>query len=721
MTLIRELNRFIFWKHLGILTAGLVLGIGCAHEQKVERTEPVPVIQERRPISSGKYRSVVLFDLDADGNLDVVAGGAAPTTLSISYGDGNGRISGAQFLPVSGDVQSIAVGDVNNDQLTDIVFSVQQESSGIMVWTQREGRRWEKSAGPTNMNRYQGITTADFNRDGFIDIAAANATAVSDGGVQVWLGDGQGNWRNQTGPTASGIFMDVASADFNADGILDLAAAGWGIDGELRVWFGDGTGNWSTGAPVNEGSYYGIRAADIDADGHLDLLAATFRAGVEVFYGLGNGRFLNPVKLQNWGSFWDVHVLDFERDGTPEVLATSNDGNGIAAWRIIDRRNWKVDRGRFPVTRTYFELAVGDLNQDGFKDVCAASFGEGIKFWHGREDVPYTSITTAVTRPVTTAPTQRVQVVEENDAYTTINGFPEYKIGAGDILEITLWQAASPTREEVLIRPDGKISFGFVEDLYVEGLTPTQLDNRLVAYYREFVKNPRIDVVVKEYKSKYVAMTGSVGGGIRTSGAGTGAGRYPLTGKVRLLEMLARTGGPNRDANLREVRVRRKSGETFALNLYRAIYQGDPSQDIVLNDGDLIFFSTLVLDANRVFVFGEVANPGVIKLAESNMQLFDAIAEAGGPTVFAVKRETKLVRGSVTNPEIIAIDLKKLLEEGDQTQNVALNSGDFIYVPRSVFGDVNVFWSRVKPLFQMIIAPARAINEWDRAYDVLND
>jgi polysaccharide export outer membrane protein len=309
--------------------------------------------------------------------------------------------------------------------------------------------------------------------------------------------------------------------------------------------------------------------------------------------------------------------------------------------------------------------------------------------------------------------------VEENDVYTTAGGFPEYKLGPGDILEITLWQGVEPQKESVLIRPDGRISFGFVEDLYVRGLTPTQLDRQLSDYYREYVRNPRIDVTVKEYNSKSVAMTGAVGGGIRTSAAGTGAGKYPLYGKVRLLEMLALAGGPNRDANLREVRVRRTNGETFALNLYRAIYQGDPSQNIILNDGDWIYFPTLVLDANRVFVFGEVASPGVIKLPESNMQLFDAVAEAGGPTVFAVKRQTKIVRGSATHPEIIDVDLKKLLEEGDQTQNVALNSGDFIYVPRSFMGDVNIFWQRIRPLFELVIAPARTVNEWDEALDTL--
>jgi protein involved in polysaccharide export with SLBB domain len=118
-------------------------------------------------------------------------------------------------------------------------------------------------------------------------------------------------------------------------------------------------------------------------------------------------------------------------------------------------------------------------------------------------------------------------------------------------------------------------------------------------------------------------------------------------------------------------------------------------------------------------VFGEVSEPGSIKLPESNMRIFDAILEAGGPTVFARKREAKIVRGDINNPEIIPVDLKRLLEEGDQTQNVLLSSGDLVYVPRSAFGDINQFWQRVRPIFELVYSPARIVNEWDRALDTL--
>ena len=57
------------------------------------------------------------------------------------------------------------------------------------------------------------------------------------------------------------------------------------------------------------------------------------------------------------------------------------------------------------------------------------------------------------------------------------------------------------------------------------------------------------------------------------------------------------------DADLKSIRVRRKSGQTMALNLYQAIIKGDDSQDIVLDNGDLIYLPSLSKDGNRVYVF----------------------------------------------------------------------------------------------------------------------
>jgi hypothetical protein len=58
---------------------------------------------------------------------------------------------------------------------------------------------------------------------------------------------------------------------------------------------------------------------------------------------------------------------------------------------------------------------------------------------------------------------------------------------------------------------------------------------------------------------------------------------------------------------------------------------------------------------------------------------------------------------------------------GDQSQNVALVSGDMVYVPRSGWGSINLFAKRIRPLLELLLWPARVVNDWDRAYDVVTD
>jgi protein involved in polysaccharide export with SLBB domain len=101
------------------------------------------------------------------------------------------------------------------------------------------------------------------------------------------------------------------------------------------------------------------------------------------------------------------------------------------------------------------------------------------------------------------------------------------------------------------------------------------------------------------------------------------------------------------------------------------------------------------------------------------MRLFDAISKAGGATVFASTDATRVVRGDPASPEIITADLKSLIEEGNLAQNVVLASGDMVYVPRSGWGNINLYNQRIRPLFELILWPARTVIDWYTAADII--
>ncbi len=733
-------NILKLFKILLLLAAWVIaIGItGCA--KNIENSAPLPVIPKADGLASaGKFRAVVIADMDNDGNLDVVGGASSPGMVTINFGDGKGGISGPQNLPVIGNVRSVAVVDVNEDGLADIVFSVQKESSGIRVLLNQSKHQWKLEKGPIEINKYEGIRTADINGDGHMDIIAANATSATQGGIQVWLGDGKGNWPVESGPTISGKYMDVLVADLNHDGNLDLIGSGWGTHGALRVWLGDSTGNWSSTNPLEKGSYYGLSIGDLNSDGHFDILAGSHRKGVRIFLGDGRGdfhRILSPDEVlerrvkgqtktaagvgelprpEKNRSFWHVLALDLNKDGRDDILAGSLDSQGIRAWRNLGNKGWKTINGAFPSNGNYYGMAVADLDEDESPDICAASFGEGLKIWPGKDEA-FKIVHQQIERLTPSDSLNNSTAPKENDVYKTVEGIEEYKIDPGDILEITFWEGTASKKEEILVRSNGKISFGFVEDLYIKGLTATELDQKLTHYLKEYVKNPRIDVVVKKYNSKFVQLFGA----LQSNDQGAGAGIYQLKGKSTVLEMIAHAGGASRDANLNDVRIRRKNGQVVSLNLFKTINQGDLSQDMVVDDGDLIFIPNLAKEGNRIYVFGEVENPGAYTFSGTNFRLFDAISEAGGATVFASTEKTRVVRGDPTRPEFIKVNLKSLIEEGDQSQNMVLASGDLVYVPRSGWGDINVINKRVRPLMELILWPARTIIDWYNATDIIS-
>ena len=99
----------------GVLFLGLC---GCAQNGK--ELKPIPLMPKAEGLSiAGKFRAVVIEDMDNDGNLDILGGASSPGMVTINYGDGQGGVSKPQPLYVVGDVRSVAVADVNEDGLAE--------------------------------------------------------------------------------------------------------------------------------------------------------------------------------------------------------------------------------------------------------------------------------------------------------------------------------------------------------------------------------------------------------------------------------------------------------------------------------------------------------------------------------------------------------------------------------------------------------------------------
>jgi len=156
-----------------------------------------------------------------------------------------------------------------------------------------------------------------------------------------------------------------------------------------------------------------------------------------------------------------------------------------------------------------------------------------------------------------------------------------YQIGIGDILEITTWKEPDFTREAVLVRTDGMISFPLVNDFPAAGLSPMEIKYNLELALKAYVEHPVVTVHVINPASQKFYILGEV---VRT-------GEYPLVKHLTVLQAFALAGGFTEWASKKEIILLRHEGgkdKIYRIN-YKDIASGkDFSQNLKLKTDDTI-------------------------------------------------------------------------------------------------------------------------------------
>jgi polysaccharide export outer membrane protein len=156
-----------------------------------------------------------------------------------------------------------------------------------------------------------------------------------------------------------------------------------------------------------------------------------------------------------------------------------------------------------------------------------------------------------------------------------------YQIGIGDILEITTWKEPDFTRENVLVRTDGKISFPLLNDFPAAGLSPMELKYNIEKGLKSYVAHPVVTVHIINPVSQRFYVLGEVQ---RT-------GEYPLVKHLTVLQAFALAGGFTEWASKKEIILLRHEGgkdKIYRIN-YKEITRGeDFSQNLKLQADDTI-------------------------------------------------------------------------------------------------------------------------------------
>ncbi len=163
-------------------------------------------------------------------------------------------------------------------------------------------------------------------------------------------------------------------------------------------------------------------------------------------------------------------------------------------------------------------------------------------------------------------------------------------------------------------------------------------------------------------------------------------GAYEMKPGESLLKIITKAGGPAANASLSATVIGREEEGSRQVNLRRLLLEGDQSQDISLKLGDTIFIPEKT--ENRLYVLGEVKNPGVFRY-EDYTTVLQAISLAGGVTDKAVLSRVRIIRGVTGEPQMLPADVRRLINKGDVTQDVLLLPGDVVFVPKTSRTDWN--------------------------------
>jgi FG-GAP-like repeat/Abnormal spindle-like microcephaly-assoc'd, ASPM-SPD-2-Hydin/FG-GAP repeat len=263
--------------------------------------------------------SIAAADLNGDGKLDLAVANEYSNSLSILIGNGDGTFQPAVNYPLLQPPSILLVADFNGDGIPDIAAMTQNTCNCISILLGGgDGTFQPASNQPVNYNGT--MAAGDFNGDGKMDIVVS-APAGLESKMQVMLGNGDGTFRFGSTYSVASDPVSITSADFNRDGKLDIAIAS-AVAPYTYVFLGNGDGTFDSPGMYRTVQPSWVIAADVTGDGIPDLIVANLLnpAGVNVFPGNGDGTFGASSFYPAGFDAPSVAVGDFNGDGKLDLI-----------------------------------------------------------------------------------------------------------------------------------------------------------------------------------------------------------------------------------------------------------------------------------------------------------------------------------------------------------------------------------------------------------------
>lgn len=246
----------------------------------------------------------------------------------------------------------------------------------------------------------------------------------------------------------------------------------------------------------------------------------------------------------------------------------------------------------------------------------------------------------------------------------------EYKIGPGDILEITVFENNDLTTT-LTVPEKSAVVLPLIGEVKITNLTVQEATDLISSRLKEYVRDPIITLKVKEYKSKWVNVMGEV----------NKPGKHYLMSTTYILDLISEAGGFTERAASEIIITRSKQGSQDMEKI--VVRRDELSSESNRNNVEIFSGDTILIPAKKYYyMYGEIAKPGSFIL-EEGITVLKAITQAGGFTRFASKKNIEILRTDERNQQKkILINIRDIEER--KSPDLEIRPDDIIRIPKSI-------------------------------------